>query len=157
MGGQRRTKRLVAIEGAMDNRILSFRPDVVGIQTAPRPTPAPVRVRFSDVLAGGAQALVRGAQAAVRALPGAPLMAVAVRGTTGVPTTTLGVSVTGAAAGSIGSVGAAPEGPGGTAASAGPLANGAGGAASDPAAGGLEDSIAQSQELNLYYLQVQEE
>lgn len=146
----------------MDSPILSLRPDVVGVQTAPRPTATPVRVHFSEVLAGSAQALVRGAQAAVRALPGSPLAAVAVRGAaSGMPSAWMSPSHTSTA--SV-SVGAMPEGPGG-----GALGNGIGAVvgvtgtgvsgnaapgASDP---NIEGSLAQAQEMNLYYLQVQEE
>src|SRR5262245_33749248 len=77
------------LEGAdMDHTISPLGPAVVGVQTAPRPTAAPARVQFSEVLAGGARALVRGAQAALRTLPGSPLMAVAIRGgATGISTT----------------------------------------------------------------------
>lgn len=148
----------------MDTSIPSLRPDVVGAQTAPRPTAAPVRVRFSEVLTGGAQALVQGAQAAVRALPGSPLMAVAVRGGAAVPSSTMALSLgatASAASGSPGLLGAAPEGPGGVTAGGTALAGasltgtaGAGGAGTD---GSLESSMAQAQQLNLYYLQVQEE
>jgi hypothetical protein len=140
----------------MDSTISPLRPDVVGIQTTPRPTATPVRVRFSEVLAGGASALVQGAQAAVRALPGSPLMAVAIRGGPTVPSSTMSVSLGASAtaspvaAGSAVGVGASPEGPGGV----GPAGTVSGGAGAD---GSLESSMAQAQALNLYYLQVQEE
>ena len=157
-----------AVRGSMDNRI-SSRADVVTVETQPRPTPTPVRVQFADVLAGGAQALVRGAQAAVNAIPGAPLAAVAVRGG-GLGSTALPGSALGGLSGlgslrsvaSTVSVGT-PEGPGGATGSVG-LANVGGtsvglgtasaGSASD---GGLESTMAQSEQMNLYYLQVQEE
>jgi hypothetical protein len=109
----------------------AYRPSVVAVPTAPRPTPAPVRVRFSEVLAGGAQALVRGAEAAASVLPGGPIAAVALRG---------GSSVTSALT--------TPEGPGGTATAGTPAT---------PADGGLESTMAQSEQMNLYYLQVQEQ
>lgn len=139
-----------------------IRPDVVSIQTSPRPTPMPARVQFSEVLAGGARALVRGAQAAIRALPGSPLMAVAVRGSGwGLPLTAP-TGVGAAVSGIPGNVGLAsgaisPEGPGGMGVGAGVgtgAAVGGGVAAGD---GGLESSIAQEQEMNLYYLQIQEQ
>ncbi len=149
----------------MDNRISPVRPDVVSVQTAPRPTPAPVRVHFSEVLSGGAQILVRGAQAAVRALPGSPLMAVAVRGGagTGLPaSTTMGVSLGSSSV--FSASGTAPEGPGGVGAvgvgvgTVGVDPTGAPGAATGTdATGGIEGSIQQSEALNLYYLQIQEE
>jgi len=134
----------------MDNTIPTVRPDVVALETTPRPTATPVRVQFSEVLAGGARALVQGAQAAVRALPGAPVVAAAVRGGS------LGASLP------AGAPGAAPEGP-----SAGRLAAGVpaaaamlpagGGAAAGLADGSIEGSLAQSQQMNLYYLQIQQQ
>ncbi len=137
----------------MDNRILPIRADVVSVQTAPRPTPIPARVQFSDVLAGGAQALVNGAQAAMNSLPGSPLAAVAVRagssGATG--TTALDLASVRSSASSV-SVGTTPEGPGGTTPSSA-LTSGTSGASD----GSLETSMAQAQQQNLYYLQVQEE
>jgi hypothetical protein len=142
----------------MDTTISPLRPDVVGIQTTPRPTATPVRVRFSDVLAGGASAIAQGAQAAVRALPGSPLMAVAVRGGPTVPSSTMSVSLGASATASptvtgpgIG-LGASPEGPGGVT----PAGDASGGTITGTD-GSLESSMAQSQALNLYYLQVQEE
>jgi hypothetical protein len=154
----------------MDNTISvssTSRADVVAVQTQPRPTATPVRVQFADVLAGGAQALVRGAQAAVSAIPGAPLAAVAVRGG--------GSSAAGGALSGLGglrSVASAvtvgtPEGPGGTTAgsglgaglvSVGGTSAGVGGASTGTTSdGGLESTMAQSEQMNLYYLQVQEE
>ncbi|HEX3772050.1 MAG TPA: hypothetical protein VHV30_14340 [Polyangiaceae bacterium] len=159
----------------MDSSLSSFPPstssvraDVVGVPTTARPTEAPVRVHFADVLAGGAQALVAGAQAAVSALPGNPLTAVAIRGST---PGALGASpeLGGVHTASSLSVGTSPEGPGGASASTG-LANiggvslglggtstsgtGTAGTSTDP---NLEATMAQSQEMNLYYLQVQEQ
>ena len=148
----------------MDNTI-SSRADVVAVQTQPRPTATPVRVQFADVLSGGAQALVRGAQAAVSVLPGSPLAAVAVRGgSLGVPTSPtsglagLGTARSIASAVTVGT----PEGPGGATGAAG-LANVAGMTAgvsgtssSSTSDGGLESTMAQSEQMNLYYLQVQE-
>jgi hypothetical protein len=130
----------------MDNTIPPVRPGVVSIPTAPRPTPAPARVQFAEVLAGGARALVRGAQAALRALPGSPLMAVAVRGGgSGLPST---LSIEG----SLAAAGGSPEGPGGVAPGAlGP------GTSSGTGDGSIEGTLAQEQEMNLYYLQIQEE
>ena len=155
-------------EAPMDNTI-SSRTDVVAVQTQPRPTATPVRVQFADVLSGGAQALVRGAQAAVSVLPGAPLAAVAVRGgSLGFPTSATSGLAGVAGLGGVRSVASAvtvgaPEGPGG-ATGAASLANvagmstGVGGATSGGTAdGGLESTMAQSEQMNLYYLQVQEE
>ena len=141
----------------MDNVIAPVRPDVVSISTAPRPTPTPVRVQFSEVLAGSARALVRGAQAAVRSLPGAPLMAVAVRGGSSVATSA-SVTLGGSSAFSAPLGAAPPEGPGGAALAGVAVAGVGPGAGSGGAVdGGLESSMAQAQQMNLYYLQVQEQ
>jgi hypothetical protein len=133
----------------MDNTIPAFRPDVVALETAPRPTATPARVQFSDVLSGGARALMQGAQAAVRALPGAPVFAAAVRGG--------GLALSSApGASSIGStVGVTPEGP--SARGAGPAMAPLVGTGGSAGADGIEGSLAQSQQMNLYYLQVQEQ
>jgi hypothetical protein len=141
----------------MDNVIAPVRPDVVSISTAPRPTPTPVRVQFSEVLAGSARALVRGAQAAVRSLPGAPIMAVAVRGGSSVATSA-SVTLGGSSAFSAPLGAAPPEGPGGAALAGVAVAGVGPGAGSGGAVdGGLESSMAQAQQMNLYYLQVQEQ
>lgn len=130
----------------------AIRPDVVTVETTPRPTARTAGAPFSEVLAGGARAFVRGATAAARTIPGSPLMAVAMRN--GSVTTTLPVSG-----------GILPEGPG---AASGTLAGvGAGnpalgaGVAANPSSGssdgGIESVMAQDQEMNLYYLQIQEQ
>ncbi len=135
-------------------------PDVVGIQTAPRPTARTVGAPFSEVLAGGARAFVRTAGAAVRSLPGSPLMAVAIRGgnlTTPLGATNpagpvgafydpgMGMTNAGVATG-LGSL------PGGTL--SGTLADGSAAGTNDPS---ITSALAQDQEMNLYYLQVQEQ
>lgn len=132
------------------------RPDVVTVETTPRPTARTVGAPFSEVLAGGARAFVRGATVAARTIPGSPLMAVALR--SGPVTTTLPVATAGSAI---------PEGPGAVvgvdagnpAAIGGALGAGVGtAAAANPADGGsIESVMAQDQEMNLYYLQIQEE
>jgi hypothetical protein len=129
--------------------------NMVAVPTAPRPTPTPVRVQFSDVLASGARALVRGAQAAASILPGAPIAAMALRGgatgwaaTGGVPH----LSATGSTV-SAATVGTTPEGPGGTPAAP----TGTTGASGAPTDDGIQSSMAQSEQMNLYYLQIQEE
>jgi hypothetical protein len=133
----------------MDNSIPRVRPGMVSVQTAPRPTAAPTRVQFSEVLAGGARALVRGAQAALRSLPGSPWMAAAIRGGgSGLPSA---MAIEGALPGGASVLGN-PEGPGGVA----PGALG-GGTAGGPGDGTIEGTLAQQQEMNLYYLQIQEE
>ena len=147
----------------MVNPIQPIRSDVVTVQTAPRPTQTPVRVQFSDVLAGGAQALVQGAQAAVSVLPGNPLAAVAVRsGASGA----LGPSELGGvhSASSL-TVGTSPEGPGASGATGlanlGGVSLGLGGSSAAGTTGtsdaSIESSMAQSEQMNLYYLQIQEQ
>jgi hypothetical protein len=131
----------------MDSTISStppIRPDVVSVETTVRPT-AP-RVPFSDVLAGGARALVQGAQSTMQALPGSPLMALAVR--------------PGAVAITPSALGATPEGPGGSTTTYGATTAGAlgttdgSGTASDQS---MQATMAQDQQMNMYYLQIQEE
>jgi hypothetical protein len=135
-------------------------PDVVGVQTAPRPTARTVGAPFSEVLAGGARAFVRTAGAAVRSLPGSPLMAVAIRGGGNLstqlgsatsspagPSFNLGMGAT--SAGVATGVGSMPGGtPSGTA------ADGSAAGTNDPS---ITSALAQDQEMNLYYLQVQEQ
>jgi len=130
----------------MDSTISSapaIRPDVVNVDTTARPT-AP-RVPFSDVLAGGARALVQGAQSTMQSLPGSPLMALAVRPGA--------MAVAPALA-------ATPEGPGGSTSTSGVSALGAlgttdgAGTSSDQS---MQATMAQDQQMNMYYLQIQEE
>lgn len=141
---------------------ISARPDVTVATTQPRVTPTPARGAFKQILA---QSLVRGAETAMKVLPGGPLMAVAVRGSSGAAAS-LGIP--------LGGIGAqptrgAPEGPGGAGIRSGGVANAAlnatgitGGAGTPGATGapgadaGIESSLQQSQEMNLYYLQIQE-
>ena len=64
----------------MDTRIVpgGSRTDVLTTDSAPRVTPSS-GVPFRDMVARGAGALIRGAEAAVTSLPGAPIVAAAVR------------------------------------------------------------------------------
>ncbi len=147
----------------MDSPSITARPDVTVAATAPRVTPTPPRTRFKEVLSSS---LVRGAEAAMRVLPGSPLMAVAVRGATG-SAPSIGVPMTGTA--TTRALTLSPEGPGGNPvgtslgvaganAALGTATGATGtGATGDPTSGGLESSLAQSQEMNLYYLQIQEQ
>ena len=130
----------------MDNTISPppvIRPDVVSVETSARPT-AP-QVPFADVLAGGARAFVSSAQSVVQSLPGSPLMAIAVR-----PGTTALLSSS--------TVSTTPEGPGGAVAGTlGSTSAVAAGSSSGTGDDGLSQTMAQDQQMNLYYLQVQEE
>jgi hypothetical protein len=129
----------------MDSSISStppVRPDVVSVETTARPT-AP-KVAFSEVLSGGARALVGGAQSVVNALPGSPLMALAVR------------PGTSAALPSVTSV--SPEGPGGAVpGTVGGTSAVAAGSTGSTGSDGISQTLAQDQEMNLYYLQIQEQ
>lgn len=141
----------------MDSRIsAAARPDIVMIESTPRPTPAPDRVSFSQVLAAGASGIVQGAELVANTLPGSPVTAAAVRG--------------GGSAGTSSAAGAltlSPEGPASIASGSttltGGLATGMTSAAGTSAAGtadpssGIDASLQQSAQMNLYYLQVQEE
>ncbi len=157
----------------MDSPNIASRPDVTVATTAPRVTPTPDRGAFKKVLA---QSLVRGAETAMKMLPGSPLMAVAVRGGSG-PGAAFGVPMTGIGSSPVRSGGISPEGPGGgisrvnspvaqtaahaALASATGASTGAPGTSGAPGApgaegGSLESSLQQSQDMNLYYLQIQE-
>jgi len=145
----------------MDTRIApgGTRLDVVATDSASRVTPTS-GIPFQDILTGGAGALLRGAQAAISALPGAPIVAAAVRpGGAAVPTVPSPVpapSLGGVPSGTLGFPSAAVPGAStpaisGTAES--PTA--AAGGTSETAS--VEGALAQSQQFNLYYLQLQEQ
>lgn len=136
----------------LEPRTISARPDVAVATTAPRVTPTPPRAsRFGEVLSS---TVVRSAESAMSSLPGSPMMAVAVRGATGagalgIPMTTM----------------SSPQGPMPNGSTRSPMPNAltgvpagasASASASGGAEGGVEASLQQSQDLNLYYLQMQE-
>ncbi|MFO0673547.1 MAG: hypothetical protein U0235_28675 [Polyangiaceae bacterium] len=137
----------------MHPRIGPSSSEISYVTSAPRVTPTPPNVKFAEVLAAQAGGIARSAEAAMRSLPGAPIVALAIRGPGGVAGAPLlaprggsiPIGVGGAGAGS----GTSAEGPGGSA-PAGATA-GAGGDA------GIESSLTQSQEMNLYFLRIQEE
>ncbi|MFO0664882.1 MAG: hypothetical protein U0174_13080 [Polyangiaceae bacterium] len=132
--------------------------------SGPRLTPANPRVPFAEVMRGAATA---GAEMAMRTLPGGPAIAVAVRG---------GSAPQGMAAGSIAAAaprlgsgsGFAPatpgtaEGPAGATGGSQPGVSVSGtvggvGVQSGGEGAGLDQAMAHSQEMNLYFLRVQEE
>jgi hypothetical protein len=140
----------------------TVRPDVVGVETTPRPTARTVGAPFSEVLAGSARAFVRTAGAAVRSLPGSPLMAVAIRGGGNLSAQLMGAPVSpggpgdpvapgsgGLLGSSGGGVGSSPTGT-----TSGTAADGSAAGTNDPS---ISSALAQDQEMNLYYLQVQEQ
>ena len=133
----------------MDTRIDpgGSRNDVIATDSAPRVTPSS-GVPFREMVARGAGAILRGAEAAVSSLPGAPIVAAAVRPSSGLTSTSFGTGAVGLGAPRVPlrsgtaespATGAAPIGPGG------------------PGEGSVEGALAQSQEFNLYYLQLQEQ
>ncbi|HEY4015410.1 MAG TPA: hypothetical protein VGM06_18825 [Polyangiaceae bacterium] len=127
------------------------RPDVVLMETAPRPTATPVRVSFSQVLSAGANGLVQGAELAASVLPGSSLAAAAVRG---------GLSALSSPVASAVPTSLSPEGPGVAGTSTLPTlatgATGVSGTATDPT-GSIDASLQQSAQMNLYYLQIQQQ
>jgi hypothetical protein len=136
------------------------------VETAPRPTAAPVRVTFDQVLAAGANGLVQGAELAAGRLPGSPFAAAAVRGSpSAFAPSTLGGS-------GVSSLDLLPEGPGAfstsgpsallaasgvTPTASPPSAATPGSASSTDPTSGIDASLQQSAQLNLYYLQVQQQ
>lgn len=106
---------------------------VASSPTAARVTPPPARP-FKQVMEAGASAVVGGAEAAVRRLPGGPILAAAFRP---------GPS----AAGAHGA--ASPEGSAGT-------AGGGTGGVEGSSATSMDDMLERNADMNLYYLQLQE-
>ena len=136
----------------MDARIANnVRPDVVMVESTNRPTPIPSRVSFSQVLAEGMSNIVQGAELAASKLPGSPITATAVRGgmaTMSAPVATIGGTL----------VNATPEGPGATGV-VGPGIGAAGGIATvgPDTGGGIDTTLQQAAQMNLYYLQIQQQ
>lgn len=146
------------MDSSSSSSSITARPDVTVATTAPRVTPTPNRGAFKQVLANG---IVRGAETAMKVLPGGPLMAVAVRSTGG--TGSVGVPLAG---GSMSTMSAA--GPGtstnspNTLASAALSATGVAGSTTGTTGttgtdGSLEATMQQSADMNLYYLKIQED
>ncbi len=136
----------------MDTRISVTRTADVQTQTsAPRATPTDqTTTRFADVVARTA---VKGAEQASTMIPGAPVMAVALRsGFQSIPMP--GSKLQGTSSMGAASVGGGAAATTGASAAEGPVA-----AATSPvgADAGVEGSLAQAQEMNLYFLQIQEQ
>jgi len=135
----------------MDTRIDpgGSRTDVIATDSAPRVTPSS-GVPFREMVTRGAGAILRGAEAAISSLPGAPIVAAAVRpqGAVGTPLGPSGALGPGAPRLSP-AMGAAAEGP--------PMGGAATGPGSRGESSSVEGTLAQSQEFNLYYLQLQEQ
>ena len=145
----------------MDTRIANAaRTDIMMIESTPRPTPTPSRVSFSQILAAGVGGIVQGAELAASRLPGSPITASAVRGgltTTSTPLASGGgfaVDATAEGPGAIGGVGSVTAGS--VLGGAGVAGPGIGPASADPG-GSIDSSLQQSAQMNLYYLQVQQQ
>jgi hypothetical protein len=104
--------------------------------TAQRATSAPAQP-FKAVMSAGASAILNGAEQAVTRLPGGPILAAALR----TPPTEVGTGS--AATGAGAAVSRSPEG-------------GAGTAGAVPAEGGVEASLNQTANQNLYFIELQE-
>lgn len=135
----------------METRTIAPSSNVALVTTAPRVTPTPPRAaKFGEVLANTA---VRTAEGAMKALPGSPMMALALRG--GAASVPLGTSTS--ALTTPGGGAKAAEGPGAGAASpAGGLGSGSGVGASLDSGGNIETALQQSQEMNLQMLAIQQ-
>jgi hypothetical protein len=122
-------------------------PGLSAVTTTPRVTPAPVHVPFGEIMS---KALTGGAELALSALPGGPLMAMALR-------TGAGTAV------SIQPLVGATAAPGGVAAAAastpeGPSVSGSAGATTGGGElGNMQSAMAQSQEMNMQFLRLQEQ
>jgi hypothetical protein len=137
----------------MDTRIPNAsRSDIVMTESTSRPTPTPARVSFSQVLAQGVGNIVQGAELAASKLPGSPITAAAVRG--GTTTMAAPVALAGGAA-----VNVTPEGPGGVGGT-GPGIGAVGGGIATvgaDAGGSIDATLQQAAQMNLYYLQIQQQ
>lgn len=136
----------------MDNRIANAsRPDIVMTESMARPTPTPARVSFSQVLAAGVSGIVQGAELVASKLPGSPITAAAVRS----GMTTMSAPIAGFGGGI--SANALPEGPVATGYPGSIGMPGAGIAAAADPSGSIDSAMQQSAQMNLYYLQIQQE
>ena len=148
----------------MEPKIPPMKSDVVSVSSELRPTARPVKP-FSEVLARGAGTVVGGAEAAMTTLPGTSLMAVALRGGTAGASAMPGAPIGSPLAGPLpgmgglgGGLSTIAEGPGATSGVGGGMqflssVNAAAGAGD----GGAASALQQSEQSNLYYLQLQQQ
>jgi hypothetical protein len=151
----------------MDTRIPEKTADIREARSTARVTPSPPKTQFKEVLA---QTAVKGAESAMTMLPGGPVMALALRGAPAMPmstmsgSTSLGSGYSSPTIGSMQKIGTATGT--GTAEGPGTSSSSSGAGAVDPLTGqlvssgdqsGMQSSLQQSQDMNLYYLQIQEE
>lgn len=112
--------------------------------TRSRPTPVDGPA-FKTIIARSATSLATQAQGAVTQLPGGPVLAAALRGANGAHV----VTPTGGATGST-SAAVTTGAPAATASAEGP-------GVTDPSGTSIEGTLQSSQDMNLYYLQLQEQ
>ncbi len=143
----------------MDTRIPDKTADIREVRSTPRVTPGPAQTHFKEVLASTA---VQGAEQAMTMLPGGPVMALALRGAPSLPMQ-MNTMSGGSPFGSVGGMGGMGGRTSQAATAEGPSAGTSSGGAVDPTTGlptsdqaGIQGSLQQSQEMNLYYLQIQE-
>jgi hypothetical protein len=137
----------------MDSRIANAaRPDVVLSESMPRPTPTPVRVSFGQVLSAGMNGIVQGAELAANTLPGSPLTAAAVRG----GMTALSAPITNVAGLAVSATAEGPGSAGASGVSVGAAGTSTAATAADPT-GSIDASLQQSAQMNLYYLEIQQQ
>ena len=141
----------------MEPRTISARPDVAVASTSPRVTPTPPRAsRFGEVLSN---TVVRSAESA---MPGSPMMAVAVRGAAGpgaalgVPMSPMSGGMSTAAGPTVAGAQATTPSLSGALGAPGVTPSGTGTGAPGGDAAGIEAALQQSQDMNIYYLRVQE-
>ncbi len=140
------------------------RPDIMVATTTPRPTPKPVRASFGEVLAAGANVAVSGAQTVLSSLPGSPVSAPGIRqgGGGGAAASPLvaegpGGLTPSSSIGIGGGLGLTPSG-GGTSLGGTGLGVGTTGTSgsTDPTSS-MSAALAQSAELSMQYLQLQQQ
>ena len=144
------------------------RPDIMIATTAARPTPKPPRVSFGEVLAAGAGVAVQGASTVLSALPGSPMSAPGVRqaggaspmvqasGGGGFTAEGPGASVSSSGLTSMG-LGTGTTGTG-TGVSLGGVSVGSSeSSSSSDSASSINAALQQSAQLNMYYLQLQQQ
>ena len=137
------------------------RPDIMVATTTPRPTPKPVRASFGEVLAAGANVAVSGAQTVLSSLPGSPVSAPGIRqgggGAVASPLVAEGPGGSGTLtpSTSIGIGGGLGLGSSGTGTGLGVGTTGTSGS-TDPTSS-MSAALAQSAELSMQYLQLQQQ
>jgi hypothetical protein len=116
----------------------------VNTVTVPRATPKVLGPSFGDVMSTAARGLFRAAEAGLSVLPGAPIVATAIRGDGG--NMSVGASMGQSSPFGLGSKTGMQQ-------AEGPVS---GSSAGTGAPGGIESSMQSAQEMNLYFLQIQE-